>query len=188
MSDIALREPLIVAAGDSLEFQRTLRDYLPSAGWSLTYLLRAGNGEVQVTVNSTASGDAHLIDEDAFAAGIEPGDYVLAGFAVNGAERHQIYLSELTVTADLGSQAAAGSILSHTQRMIPLLEAQLERLAANELDVSNVQQVELRRVQRLSLEKQLAINKELRANEIAQENMRNGRGSGNIIRTRFDIT
>lgn len=188
MSDIASREPLIHAAGDTLEFQRSLPDYSSANGWSLLYELRAGNGDVAANAASSASGASHLIEVDDFAAGVEPGDYVLVGFVVNGSERHQIYYSALTVLADLGTQASAGPITTHAQRMIPLIEAQLERLALHELDTSNVQDTELRRVQRMELTKQLAWNKEIRQNEINHQNMRNGRGNGNLITTRFAIT
>jgi hypothetical protein len=189
MPDIEKREPLVFACGDSLVFERALRDFLPSAGWTLHYQLRGVNGEQAVPdFTSTASGDVHLIDVDGFAAAVEPGDYLLVGYAVNGAERHQIYYGELTLSANLGGNASAPDQTTHAQRMIPLLEAQLERLAQHELDDSNVQQTEFRRVKRLDLERQLGINKEIRANEIAAQNVRNGRGSGREVRTIFAIT
>ena len=71
--------------------------------------------------------------------------------------------------------------------MISLIEAALEKLAAHALDMTNVEQTEIHRVKRLDLERQLGINKHIRMDEIAQENIRNGRPSGNKIVSQFNI-
>jgi hypothetical protein len=189
MSDIPCREPLIFAAGDTLNFKRFLRDYLPSAGWSLSYQVRGGaRGDDEVAFDSTADVDEHEVTVDAATTSLWlPGDYVLVGYAVNGEERHQVYYGELTVTANLGTDANDAVVTTHAQRMIALIERQLEELAAHSLQDSNIQQTEIRRVQRMDLERQLALNKEIRANEIAHENVQQGRPSGLKITPMFRI-
>jgi hypothetical protein len=181
------REPSVFAAGDTLAFQKYLRDYLPDDGWSLQYQLRDENGNIKATVESTQLGSAHLVEENGFADGLPSDSYVLAGYAINGAERQQIYSGELTLTANLGNQTKSAPLATHAQRMIKLIEASLERLAVHELDDTNVQQTEIRRTKRIDLEKQLAMNKEIRANELRLEAQRNGRGGSGQIMPIFHI-
>jgi hypothetical protein len=71
--------------------------------------------------------------------------------------------------------------------MILLIEKQLEVLAAHALQDTTVQQTNIRRAMRNDLEKQLAINKHIRMDEIAQQNLRNGRPSGNKIVSQMNI-
>jgi hypothetical protein len=186
-----LREPLTFAVGDTLCFKRFLRDYLPINGWSLTYEIRLGNGgDNAIAFNSApdVSNTCHVLTVTAdITAGWLPGDCVLAGYAVNGAARHQIYIGELTLTPNLDTGANDVDLTTHAQRMIPLLEKALEQMALHSIQDSDIQQVEIRRAKRMDLEKQLALNKEIRRNEIAVENVRNGRPSGDRIVPQFNI-
>ena len=189
---IATREPFQFAIGDTLIFQRYLADYLPPDGWALTYEIRGGASAVSnpVTFSSTTSGSYHLINVAAeTTATWLAGDYDLAGYAVlaSTGERHQIFRAQLTLQANLGAGDDA-PVTTHAQRMIPLLEAQLERLAAHELDSTNIQQTEIQRVKRETLLGQLKYYRELRAHEIAVEQVRNGFSSGRIIPPTFKIT
>lgn len=186
-AEIASREPEVFAAGDSLIFQRYLPDYLPSEGWELEYTLTDGAGVVRAEVTSTDSNDYHLVDQDGFAAGLAAARYVLAGFATKDAERHQIYYGEFTLTADLTANAAA-DITTHAQRMVGLLEASLERLAAHELSETDVERSKIVRAKRQEILDQLKYYRELRAWEIKQENIRNGRPSGALIAPLLRIT
>lgn len=189
MADIERQEPVIFACGDTLLFQRYLRDYLPSAGWSLHYEIRGGASPTNqpLAFDSAASGDYHLIDVDGFAAAAIPGDYELVGYAIKGAERHQIYDGELRLLPDGTSADDTGPVKTHAQKMVELLEAGLERLAQHEIDESNVEKAQFIRAKRLDLEKQLAINKEIRANEVRHERIRNGQASGQFISPRLSI-
>ena len=185
-TQVNYREPATFAAGDTLIFQKYLADYLPSNGWSLLYEIRGGSQPI--TFASSALGDYHAVEVAAtVTAPWLPADCVLVGFAVNGAEKHQIYYGELNISAPVGALQNQEPQTTHAQRMISLLEAALEKLAAHVLDSTNVEQTEIRRANRLELEKQLAMNKEIRANEVAHENIRNGRPSGMKISSQFNI-
>ena len=180
---------MIFAAGDTLSFQRYLRDYLPTDGWSLFYEIRGGaNGDQAVQFTSTASGDNHVITVvPAITAGWLTGVYVLVGYAVSTTERHQIYYGELVLQPNLGTAKNDADVTTHYQRMVALIEAQLEILAKNALVETDIERTRIMRVKRLDLEQQLAINKHLRQNEIAVENVRNGRPSGNQITSVAEI-
>ncbi len=185
-NQIPWREPLTFAAGDMLVFQRNLPDYPPQDGWSLLYEVRGAG--IPITFASVQQNDVHYIEVDNPVTQLWPAKVcLLVGFAVNGAERHQIYYGEFQIFPNQGALQNQAPQTTHAQRMIALIEAQLEKLAAHSLQDTDVQQSEVRRVKRLDLERQLAINKELRANEIAQENIRNGRPSGNKIVSQMSI-
>ena len=177
------REPLLFAVGDTLCFRRRVPGFLPADGWSAFYEIRGGAaGDANITLNATTVGDCFSVDvPTATTQQWLPGDYTLAGFCVNAADnphvRHQFYVGELTLSPNLGD-AGSDAPTTHAQRMIPLIEAQLEQLAMHVLDASNIEKTELIRVKREAPEKQLAWNKTLRANEIAIENVANGKPSG----------
>lgn len=194
MENPKLREPVVFACGDTLIFERYLPDYLPDDGWELRYEIRGGASGTEDAVAfasslSSTNGARHRVEvAAATTANWLPGQYVLVGTAVNGEEQHKIYEGALTLSADMTGTPDAAVKTTHAQRMITLIEAQLERLAQHELDESNVQQAQFIRAKRLDLERQLAINKEIRMAEVAQENARNGLPSGNKITPVFNIT
>ena len=189
--EIPTQEPQTFAIGDTLTWTKTLADYLPADGWSLAYEIRGGaNGDVAVQFASSVTNVTdHLISVLPAVTGLWiPGYFVLAGFAVNvSGERHQIYIGQLTLTPNLGNAANDSDVTTHCQRMIKLIEQQLEILAAHSIQDSNVEQTEIRRVKRKELEEQLAWNKELRRSEIAQQNAANGLPNGNKISPSFNI-
>lgn len=187
------REPITFAQGDTLAFEKSLPDYLPSNGWSLLYEIRSGQQPTAPAIQFTSTPDAtnslHEITVlPAVTANWLPDDAVLVGYAVNvSGERHQVYYGQLTITPNLGTADNQVDVTTHAQRMIPLLEAQLEKLALHVMSETNIQQVQILREKRMELEKQLAWNKQLRANEVAIENAKNGRANGNNIKPNFLI-
>lgn len=182
MADIPTREPEIFAAGDSLIFQRTLPDYPPAEGWSIIGTLTDSAGVPQANFESAASGAAHLVSEDGFAATLEPGDYVLSEFAVKGAERHRVYYGQLVLQANLGDAAVDEPQTTHAQRMIPILEASLEALEAQGTLVSaDVQRSAFVWEQRDKTLNRLNQYREKRANEINQSRVANGRANANNL-------
>lgn len=193
MTDIAqCREPLIFSIGDTMLFKRYLPDYLPSDGWSLTYSIRGGaNSGNSLTFNSTTDGTNYTVTVlSSVTSTWVAGQYILVGFAVNGATRHQIYYAELTLTPNaIASRDVPNvDVLTHAQKMIVSLQTQLESLAQNVLQDSTVQGTELRRVRRKEMLELLQFYQEKVANEAALENVRNGRPSGQKIVPQFNIT
>src|SRR5581483_12033040 len=101
---IECREPIFFAIGDTLNFQRYLRDYLPGAGWAMKYEIRGdGADNKPIELVSQANGDFHqVIATPDVTSQWLPGDYLLAGYVFNAGtgERHQIYLAQLTLQPD----------------------------------------------------------------------------------------
>lgn len=190
--DAPTREPERFAIGDTLSFKRVLPDYPASAGWSLLYNIRGGASAAlePVFFSSTADGDDHLVTvAKEVTSAWTAGEYVLVGFILNSyGGRYQFYYGSLSLLANLGAPGDEKPVTTHAQRMIALLENQLEELARHAIDSSNVQQAEFRRVRRLDLEEQLARNKEIRMSEIALDNIRNGKPSGYRTTALFRIT
>ena len=169
-------------------FQRYLADYLPANGWSLEYAISGDTEAAPITFTSTALNEDHFIEVDpTTTVAWVPGEYVLRGYAVNtSGERHQIYYGELGIFPN-GTAQDNVPVTTHAQRMIPLLEAALEQLAVMTVENSSIEEINLQRVKRMDLEKQLAINKEIRANEIGHDNVRSGKPSGFKIRTQLNV-
>ena len=181
------REPAEFFAGDTFYFQKNLPDYLPANGWSLLYEIRggiAGGAAVQIVSTSVPPGNTlHQVEADPLVTQAWlPGDYVLVGFAVNATgERHQIYYAALPVKPNLGSAADDVNVKTHAQLMVEALETQNLSLAQHNIIDSTVEQTRIVREKRAALRTELAYWKEVRRNEVALENVRNGNPSGNRI-------
>ena len=192
MSDsmpIQWREPERFAIGDTLKFQRNLPGYKPSDGWSLSYSLIAQtdlSGQQVATFSSApdSSNTYHTVDVLNFAQGQVAGDFILVGEAICSPtgtypnEKHQIYYSLLKLQDDLADGQVSGPITTHSQRMITLLEAKLERLEAYDITESDVNRTRFVMEERVKVKQRLMEYKELRRNEIKIENQRNGRDGG----------
>lgn len=182
------REPVAFAAGDTLAFQRYLRDFLPGDGWSLHYEVRGEDGEAELQFDSEAAGSLHQVAVDDFAADLEPDSYVLVGFAVNGEERHRIYYGELQIGANLGTGASvAAPQKTFAQQMVEKLQTGLSRLYDSELQETDVQRTRIIRVKREELRKELNFWEERVNYERKQQMIANGQGNPNAIAPRFNV-
>jgi hypothetical protein len=184
---IALREPEAIAAGDTLLFQRRLPDYKASQGWSLTYILSDLQSNQVLTFPSAAAGDDHLISINAFAAALQADDYILAGYAVNGAERHEIYRAVLTLSSDFADNTAQGPQQTEAQEMIAILRDSLKALYRQQFQETDVQRNKFVMQKQGEVLQQLQYWKEMRLNEIQLERARNGKASGAVSVPRFCI-
>ncbi len=144
------REPIVFAIGDTLVFQRSLPNYLPSNGWSIQYTLTQplpnGSKEVfQFTTVADATGNYHTVDILNFGAGLEAGDYVLSGQVVCSPtgeapnQKQTIYYGELDLDPDLADGLAAANVQTFVQQMIPILEAKIKRLESYDLTETDIQ-------------------------------------------------
>jgi len=147
MAEILWQEPIEFAAGDTLLFERHLVEFPASQGWSLHYILYGSpNLPAGVQFDSTADGDDHLINVATFGAGIDTGEYILAGYARNatsapggGPEQHQIFRGEFNLLSNLPSGAAVADVRTFAEKMLCALEAKLLRLEAFDISESDVQ-------------------------------------------------
>lgn len=187
MSQTNWREPDTLAAGDTLAFTRRLSDYLASAGWYLTYELRGGAQAIEFS--SMASGDNHAISvAGALTSLWLVTDYTLYGYAINGSDRHQIYVGDFTVTVNAQAAGPDAVVTTHYQRMVTLLEAVMEGKATHDLKVTKIEMSVVERLTFAEMADAYAKYKQLRNGEIDAERVANGQPSRNKIHPFFNIT
>lgn len=196
--DCAKLEPLTFSIGDTLRFDRYFPQYLPSAGWQLQYQIRGQAGKqagLQKVEFDSAPDATNTVHEITVAASVTAlwaaGEYLLAGYAVNATNvpplRNEIYEGTLILTPNFDSPQDNVDVRTHAQKMICSLEAMALVLANQTIQATTVQQTEIIRVKAEALDKRLAFYREKRANEVGQENVRNGRPSGNNIVPQMNV-
>ncbi|MDE2019953.1 MAG: hypothetical protein KGJ13_06445 [Patescibacteria group bacterium] len=189
--NIQEREPEFFAAGDWLLFQRNLPTFLPSNGWILLYVLTDENGVEQATVTSVVgSGDYnnwHIISVTDFVPTLPQADYILTGYAVNGAERRQIYYGWLHLTPDYPAGTATSPQTTFSQQYITALEAKLLRLEGYDFSSTDVQRNRFMIEERDKTLNRLKWAYEKRRNEVQVARGRNGQPTGAVTQSVFNI-
>lgn len=190
MSDVVNdREPIYIAAGDTISFRRFLPDYSAVNGWQLVYEIR-GNGQA-IEFSSSADESEHVVTvSESVTAEWTPGNVTLAGYAVNvtASERHQIYLAPLKIGTDLQTAAANADTKTLAQKMIVQLGEVILKKADGDLLESQFGETRFKFMTMKEMRDELAYWKELRRNEIALARARNGMPTGMKIIPRMNIT
>lgn len=189
MAQTITREPIELCSGDTLSFTRTLSNYLPSAGWSLKYELRGGNQVIEFV--STASGSSHLISVPAIdTANWISGEYVLFGYAINGAQRNQIYEGSVTINLDAPASLGNVPVKTFAQKMVEALEAQLLVVTAGGVGLksSRIGETMFEYQTYEELNRMHGYWVGVRANEIKRERAKMGLPTGNKIRPVMRVT
>ncbi|MDZ7804320.1 hypothetical protein [Thiohalophilus sp.] len=120
-----MTEPTKFAAGDTLQWKRSLAAYPASAGWTLHYALFNAAGAY--TIDSTADGDDHAIDvPSTTTAGWTPGRYNWSAYVTHTDGRRQsLFSGGLLIEPDLTSDEAYDG-RSHARKMLDAIEATIE--------------------------------------------------------------
>lgn len=182
------QEPLKLTQGDTLTFQRFLSDYQPPA-WQLTYEIRGGSQVIEFL--STPSGNNHLIMVPAATtAGWLPGDYVMAGYAINSGtgERVQFYYNALPIYSNLAGSPGNLPTQTFAQKMLATIETVLLAKATGDLISSAVGDTRFQYLTMEELRTEHGYWKQVRANEVAKLNAKMGRPTGYKIRPRTNVT
>jgi hypothetical protein len=186
---IQWREPQEFSAGDTLTFERNLPDYPATAGWSLDYELRGG-AQV-ISFQSTPDGNSHKVNlAPAVTSLWAPGDYTLTGYAILAAtgERHRIYYGEFKLWEDKQTATADAPEKTFAQQMVEQIKLCLLAKAGNDLASSKLGETEFRYMTYEQLNRHLGEWMGVRRQEIAKENARAGRPTGNKIRPRINVS
>lgn len=176
------REPLEIAAGDTLSWTRTFNDYPAGDGWVLKYAFR---GPAVVNLTSAADGDSHVttIAVDTFTTA---GTYFVQGYVEKGSERRTVYSGRLKVTPNLAA-IASGTYegRSHAQKVVDAIEAVIEGRASKDQQEMWIDGEKLVRTPVADLLKlRDRYRQELSAQD-DKERRRQGRGGRRIIRYRM---
>lgn len=156
-------EPTTLIAGDTAKWLRSLPDYLPAAGWILTYTLLNATGKI--TITSSASADGHLVNVPAADTALwSAGEYAWRAQVASAAgDAYTMGGGTITVQPTFGAAALDGR--SHARKTLANIEAYLEN--ANNLTAARYQ-IAGRELWRISISDQLMLRDRYRA-EVARE-------------------
>ena len=186
------REPTQLAAGDTINFQRSLGKFPFSAGWLLKYEARGQAQVIEFSSQQSQGGgdDQWVFVAAATTAGWGTGEYTLAGYAENAGtgERSQFYLAELFITPNLEGSAGDIVVTTHAQRMVSLIETVMEGKAGHDVLNSTIEGTRIDRIPPMQLFQLWVKYKAVRKSEIDEERAKSGQPSTNKVRPLFRIT
>jgi hypothetical protein len=127
-------------AGDTLDFQVSVPDYPPSAGWTLVYRLTPrftspAQAPIEINASANADGTYQVQASPATTASWVAGAYGWTRWATKGGGAAVQTLAssddqgELQVLANPRTSAAGADSRSHAKKMLELIEAALEAFA-----------------------------------------------------------
>lgn len=155
--------PAAIRAGDSVTWQRSLRDYPASDGWALKYTLVAASGAYNF--EATADGDDFLVElaSDVTEAW-EPGRYSLTEYVEKAPARTTLQVTPLQVQPDLAGATGGIDTRSHARKMLDSIDAWLETSAPTVAKM----EINGRRIENYGLDELLAMRSRYAA-EVARE-------------------
>lgn len=181
------REPQEFAQGDTLSFSRKLCNFPATDGWSLTYELRGGSQPIEFTSTATNQDHTILVDAATTATWL-PGDYTMAGYAIKATERHQFYLATIVITPNFPQVLGNAPEKTFAQKMIEQLEEAMLSKASGDLKSSAVGDTRFEFWTMEEMRSEHGYWSQVRKNEIAIQNAKMGRPTGNKIQARFNVT
>lgn len=122
MADLPTIEPLMIVAGDTLTWQKTLLAYSASDGWTLNY--RLINGTTHLDFSSMPSGSDFLINVPAAtSAAYAPGEYAWQSYVTNVAgQRFTIETGRIEVKPNWAAITDALDSRSKAKQILDSLE------------------------------------------------------------------
>ena len=127
-----MNEPTIIFAGDKVEWTESLSDYLPSAGWTLKYILI--NSLNRYTFESVADGNSHDITlTNATTADWVFGDYILQSY-VEHTDGTIETISRISVTIKQNLiTATTYDFRTHAKKTLDAINTAIEGIASQEV-------------------------------------------------------
>lgn len=162
-ASIPTTEPTTLIAGDTAKWLRSLPDYLPADGWTLTYTLLNAAGKI--TITASASADSHLVNVPADTTAIWAAGQYAWRAQVTSAAGDAYTIGGGTITVQPAFGVATLDDRSHARKTLANIEAYLEN--ANNLTAARYQ-IAGRELWRIPLADQLALRDRYRA-EVARE-------------------
>lgn len=136
-----------IIAGDTLQFETSVVDYLASAGYVLTYRLVPIAGGAAITMTSTASGDDYAFSVAAAAtAEWTAGEYSWhATLSLDGA-RFTVGEGRVTIKPNPATMSVGVDTRTHAKRMLLAIEALLEGRATKDQQAYTIGDVSITRI------------------------------------------
>lgn len=120
---------MIFSAGETVAYRRFVDDFPASDGWMYSLYL---TGALTVLAKTgTADGDTFLVTIDPTDV-LPPGNYQYLERVTKAGEAHNVGDGVVSVRLDLAT-AAAGACVSHAERVLAIIEAQIEGKLSDDL-------------------------------------------------------
>jgi len=121
-ADIPSREPQTLTAGDTVQWTRSISDYLPADGWVLSYSFRK-SGATVINITAGASGADHYVNVSAAtSAAWGAGVWDVQGYVTLGAARHQVFASLITILPNLAVLTSGFDPRSYAKQVLDAIE------------------------------------------------------------------
>lgn len=120
-------EPSSLVAGITWQWEKTVSDYPPSEGWTLTYYL-TGKTSLSFAAEADPTDTVYSVSVPASeTAAVEPGVYVWQARVSDGAGIIRLAdAGRFDVTRDVASVAENEDARSHNEKMLARIEAEIE--------------------------------------------------------------
>lgn len=125
-------EPKKLTAGDTLTFTKSISDYAPADGWTLSYALVA-DGEL-ISFSGSDNGDGtHLISVAASTtASWVAATYKWQSYVTKASERFNVGSGTITIEPNYAAQGSGLDARSHVKKVLDALEATIEGKATTD--------------------------------------------------------
>jgi len=182
--EIPQKEPVRIASGLTISFQKSFANYLFTDGYTLAYFTINGAGGSKTIAGSYADG-IWTFTLSAVSNGLAAGQYILYGWVETAtSEKYEVYRGSLEVTASL-TTAIATDQRSNLQKQLDLINAAINSYVVNPVEEISIAGRAYRRPTLIQLYKFRALTlKDLRE-ERRKENIRNGRNVSRTILTKM---
>ena len=188
-ADILTKEPTEVRAGDTAIWTKAFSDYPRSDGWTLKYAFNATGSQVTVEgEDDPNAADGWLVtlpkeDTAAMTAGV----YAWAAYVELGDERFTVDDGTVTILPDLVAASTGSEARSDVRIIFEALEATIKRRATKS---QLSQMINGQQITHMTTTDLIEARDKYRGyldSEIADENIKNGLGSGSKIMARMVI-
>lgn len=175
-------EPLQIAVGDSVTWDRFVSDYPASDGWALTYYFT--NSANSFSVTSSAADDAHRIEVDsATTSGWNAGRYY---YQVKAKKDGQVVTIETGQSINILPDFSSGPLDGRSDAEVALdaIRATIQKKATkDQLSIT----VEGRTIQRMSFQELIIAERHLAAQVAREKRLLNGQQGNGLkkIHVRF---
>lgn len=171
-------EPKKLHAGDSVAWGRAVPEYPAIEGWALHYVL---HGPQVIEIAAFDDGDVYRVEVGASETKQwAPGQYRWAAFVVGPGDQRYTIATGNIVIAPNWLLAEPGDVRSHSQRMLDLIEAALEKRIPKD---QQSYEIDGQRLDRIPIERLMELRSMYRR-ELSRE--RNGSPFGRVIKARMN--
>jgi hypothetical protein len=131
--EIPYEEPTKFAAGDRVQWKRTLATYPVSEGWTLTYYLRGNFAEGVEDIAAATDGNDYSVDLlPAVTAEFIPGVYHYQAFVAKSGDRKLVAWGKIEVTPNFTELSQPYDGRTHARRCLDSINAVLEGRATHD--------------------------------------------------------